>query len=104
MEQRISASAGAPVANGYHPPVGVSDISRDISVLHIEAFWLCVAIAIVVVGAMIYSLVKFRKSQGAVPGSMLHSTKVEIFWTVIPVLILVLVAIPAAELILKMEH
>jgi cytochrome c oxidase subunit 2 len=79
-------------------------MSRDISTLHMEAFWLCVAIAIVVVGAMIYSLVKFRKSQGAPTDRMLHSTKVEILWTVIPVLIVVLVAIPAAELILKMEH
>ena len=69
-----------------------------------EAFWICVAIAVVVFGAMIYSLVKFRRSQGAVPDTtMLHSTKVEIIWTIIPVVILVVMAIPAAELILKME-
>ncbi len=88
MEQRIAESA----------------ISRDISALHMEAFWLCVAIAIVVVGAMIYSLVQFRRSQGADADRMLHSTKIEILWTVIPVLIVILVAIPAAELILKLEH
>ena len=69
-----------------------------------EAFWICVGIAIVVFGAMIYSLVKFRHSQGAVADtSMLHSTKVEIAWTIVPVIILVVMAIPAAELILKME-
>ena len=34
---------------------------------------------------------------------MLHSTKVEIIWTIVPVVILVVMAIPAAELILKME-
>jgi cytochrome c oxidase subunit 2 len=91
-------------SNGYNLPVGVTEISRNIYDLHMEAFWICVAIAIVVFGAMIYSLVKFRKSQGAIPDTtMLHSTKVEIIWTVIPVLILVVVAIPAAELILKME-
>jgi cytochrome c oxidase subunit 2 len=89
MEQRIAESA----------------ISRDISALHMEAFWLCVAIAIVVVGAMIYSLIQFRKSQGAADDDrMLHSTKVEILWTIIPVIIVILVAIPAAELILKLEH
>ncbi len=102
MEQRIAASTGATLSNGHQ--VAVPDLDRDLSTLHLEAFWLCVAIALVVVAAMIYSLVKFRRSQGAVPGSMLHSTKVELFWTVLPVLILVLVAIPAAELILKMEH
>jgi cytochrome c oxidase subunit 2 len=104
----IAASAGAQMSpntsNGYNLPVGVTEISRNIYDLHMEAFWICVLIAIVVFGAMIYSLVKFRKSQGAIPDTtMLHSTKVEIIWTIIPVLILVVVAIPAAELILKME-
>src|SRR5208282_1869116 len=91
-------------SNGYNLPVGVTDMSRAIYDLHMEAFWICVAIAVVVFGAMIYSLVKFRKSQGAVADTtMLHSTKVEIIWTIIPVVILVVMALPAAELILKME-
>ena len=100
----LSAAAVANTSNGYNLPVGVTDISRDIYGLHMEAFWICVGIAIVVFGAMIYSLVKFRASQGAVPDTtMLHSTKVEIAWTIVPVIILVVMAIPAAELILKME-
>jgi cytochrome c oxidase subunit II len=100
----LSAAAVANTSNGYNLPVGVTDISRDIYGLHMEAFWICVGIAIVVFGAMIYSLVKFRASQGAVADTtMLHSTKVEIAWTIVPVIILVVMAIPAAELILKME-
>jgi cytochrome c oxidase subunit II len=99
-----SATAAANTSNGYNLPIGVTQISRDIYDLHMEAFWICVAIAIVVFGAMIYSLVKFRASQGAVADTnMLHSTKVEIIWTIVPVVILVVMAIPAAELILKME-
>ena len=91
-------------SNGYNLPPGVTELSRAIYDLHMEAFWICVGIAIVVFGAMIYSLVKFRHSQGAVADtSMLHSTKVEIAWTIVPVIILVVMAIPAAELILKME-
>ena len=44
----------------------------------------------VVFGVMIYSLIKFRKSQGAeADTTLVHSTKVEIIWTVIPILILV---------------
>ena len=69
-----------------------------------EVFWICVAIAVVVFGVMIYALVKFRHSQGAVPDTnMVHSTKVEIIWTIIPVVILVVMAIPAARVILMME-
>ena len=99
-----SATAAANTSNGYNLPIGVTQISRDIYGLHMEAFWICVGIAVVVFGAMIYSLVKFRASQGAVADTtMLHSTKVEIAWTIVPVVILVVMAIPAAELILKME-
>ena len=64
----LSAVAGSPslnTSNGYNLPVGVTDLSRAIYGLHMEAFWICVAIAVVVFGAMIYSLVKFRRSQGA---------------------------------------
>src|SRR5579862_4373922 len=105
----VWATAGAEMSpntsNGYNLPPGVTDLSRDIYGLHMEAFWICVGIAIVVFGAMIYSLVKFRHSQGAVADtSMLHSTRVEIMWTIVPVIILVVMAVPAAELILKMEN
>src|SRR5258708_14466658 len=71
---------------------------------HMEVFWICVGIAVGVLGAMIYALVKFRHSQGAVADTaMLHSTKVEIIWTIVPVLILVVMAVPAADLIIKQE-
>ena len=79
-------------------PVGVTPISREVYGLHMMIFWVCVAIAVVVFGAMIYSIWKFRKSAGAVPDPTLtHSTKVEVVWTVIPVVILIAMAIPAAS-------
>jgi cytochrome c oxidase subunit 2 len=99
-----AANAGANTSNGYNLPTGVTDLARDMYGLHMEVFWICVGIAVVVFGAMIYTLVKFRHSQGAVADTgMLHSTKVEIIWTIVPVIILVVMAIPAAELILKQE-
>ncbi len=91
-------------SNGYNLPVGVSELSQEIHGLHMIIFWVCVVIAVVVFGVMIYSLIKFRQSQGAVPDTdMIHSTKVEIAWTVVPVLILVVMAIPAAETLIKIE-
>src|SRR5277367_1788468 len=97
-------TAAANTSNGYNLPIGVTSLSENMYALHMEVFWICVGIAVVVFGAMIYSLVKFRHSQGAVPDTgMVHSTKVEIIWTIIPALILIVMAVPAAELILKME-
>jgi cytochrome c oxidase subunit 2 len=63
-----------------------------------------VAIGVFVFGWMIWSLVAFRRSQGAKPDTTLtHSTKAEIIWTVIPVLILVVMAIPAARTLIAIE-
>jgi cytochrome c oxidase subunit 2 len=97
-------AAGANTSNGYNLPIGVTDLSQSMYALHMEVFWICVAIAVVVFGVMIYSLIAFRQSKGAVADTtMVHSTKVEVVWTIIPVIILVIMAVPAAELILKQE-
>lgn len=84
-------------------PVGVTELSREIHGLHMLVFWICVLIAIAVFGMMVYSLIKFRHSQGAVPATFDHSTKAEIVWTIIPCAILVGMAIPAAETLIKIE-
>jgi cytochrome c oxidase subunit II len=100
----LGARAGANTSNGYNLPLGVTSLSRDIYALHMEVFWICCGIAVVVFGVMIYALLNFRRSQGAIADTtLLHSTKVEIIWTIIPVVILVVMAIPAAKVILMME-
>lgn len=90
--------------SSYNMPVGVTPISREVHGLHMMIFWVCVVIAAVVFSAMIYSIWKFRKSAGAVPDPTLtHSTRIEVVWTFIPVVILIAVAIPAAKTLVKME-
>jgi|SRR5579872_515557 len=83
---------------------GVTEMSRKIYDLHMLIFYVCVAIAVVVFGAMIWSLVKYRKSTGAVADTtMIHNTRVEIIWTVVPVLILIGMAVPAARTLVELE-
>ena len=91
--------------DGLNMTEGVSILSKEIYGLHMTIFYWCIAIGVVVFGAMIYSLIKFRKSQGAVADTTLvHSTKVEIIWTVIPILILVAMAIPTARGLIHIEN
>ena len=100
----LGASASAEAAWEVNMPKGVTELSQEIYDLHMLIFWVCVAIAVVVFGAMIYALINHRKSVGAVPDkTMVHSTKAEIIWTLIPVVILVAMAIPAAETLVKIE-
>jgi cytochrome c oxidase subunit 2 len=83
---------------------GVTSMSGEIYALHMSMFWWCVAIAVFVFGWMIWSLVAFRKSNGAVADTTLvHSTKAEIIWTIIPVVILVVLAVPAARTLIALD-
>jgi cytochrome c oxidase subunit 2 len=65
--------------------------------------WICIIIGVLVFGAMFTSIVLHRKSRGAEPAQFSHSTTAEIIWTVIPILILVGMAIPATSALVKME-
>lgn len=82
---------------------GASGISREVYSLHMLILWICVAIGILVFGAIIYSVIKFRRSKGAVAAQFHHSTTVEIVWTIIPMLILIAIAIPATRVLVEME-
>lgn len=84
-------------------PKGVTALSEETYHLHMQVFWWCVAIAVVVFGAMIYSLVKHRKSQGAEPAQFSHSMSAEVIWTIIPIVILLIMAVPSAETLVKLE-
>ncbi len=83
---------------------GVTEISREIYGLHMEIFWICVVIAVIVFGAMVYSIITYRKSKGAVADvTLVHNTTVELIWTAVPVAILVFMAVPAAKTLIKIE-
>ncbi|MGH8309976.1 MAG: cytochrome c oxidase subunit II, partial [Steroidobacteraceae bacterium] len=99
--------SGASQVSGWsllNMPEGVTEISRRIYDLHMLIFWVCVGIGVIVFGAMIWSMIAFRKSKGSVPDvTMVHNTKVEIVWTFVPVMILVLMAVPAARTLIEIE-
>ena len=84
-------------------PVGVTTTSQEVHDLHMLILWICVIIGAGVYGVMIAAIVKFRKSKGAVAAKFTHNATVEVIWTVIPAAILVAMAVPAAETLIRME-
>jgi cytochrome c oxidase subunit II len=83
---------------------GVTQTSKEVYQIHMWGFYVCVVIGIIVFGAMIYAMVKFRKSKGAVPATWSHNTKAEIVWTIVPILILVVLAAPASGVLINMAN
>ena len=84
-------------------PRGVTLISREAYDQHMLMLWWCVGIGVVVFGAMFYSMIRHRRAAGHAAAHFHHNTLAEIVWTVIPVLILVLMAIPATRALIVME-
>ena len=105
----LAALAGAlfaPLANAewglnFKPPV--TEIARIEYDLHMLILWICCAIFVVVFGVMFYSLYAHRKSRGARASNVSHSTKAEVVWTIVPACILVAMAIPSTQALIKME-
>ncbi len=87
----------------YNLTPGVTAISEQVYGLHMTIFYICCAIAAVVFGIMLYSLIRHRKSKGAVPANFHESTKIEVLWTVIPFIILIVMAVPATKTLVAME-
>lgn len=83
-------------------PRGVTTISQGVYELHMLIFWICVGIGVIVFSIMFWSIFYHRKSRGVTPAQFHESTVVEVIWTIIPVLILVGMAIPATKTLIKM--
>ena len=77
-----------------------SQINYD---LHMTILWICVVIGILVFSAMFVSIVLHRKSRGHEAAKFTHSTRAEIVWSIIPVIILIVMAIPATRALIVME-
>lgn len=78
---------------------GITAISRETYRLHMLIFGICVVIGLIVYGVLLYSIVKYRKSKGAIPSTFHHNTKIEVVWTVIPFVILIAMAIPSTRVL-----
>ncbi|HEX5353048.1 MAG TPA: cytochrome c oxidase subunit II [Rhodanobacteraceae bacterium] len=77
---------------------GATAISHQVWNLHMAAFYVCLALAVFVFGAMFIAMIRFRRSKGAVAETWSHNTLLEVAWTVVPVLILIGLATPATIL------
>src|SRR5688572_13219612 len=80
---------------------GVTQSARLAWESNMFSLWVCTVIGVLVFGALFYAIFKFRKSKGAVAATFSHNTKAEIIWTVIPVIILVVMAWPATANLIK---
>ena len=98
-----AASLPVRAEYAYNLQVPASKVAQDVFQLHNLIMLVCLGIFIVVFGAMFYSLLKHRKSVGHKAANFHENTTVEVIWTVIPFVILMGMAYPAARVVIDMK-
>lgn len=97
LAAEVKDMPGGPGVNQLNLQKAVTSIAEGQHSIHNFLLWICVAISIVVFGAMFYSIYAHRRSKGAKPANFHESTAVEIIWTVIPFVIVVWIGIYATK-------
>jgi cytochrome c oxidase subunit 2 len=94
---------GGPAVHQLNLPPAVTAIAREQQWLHWFMLILCTVIFVGVFAVMFYSIWKHRKSLGHKPAAFHESVTVEIIWTVIPFIIVILMALPATKVVVAMK-
>jgi cytochrome c oxidase subunit 2 len=101
----ILVSGSAALAAGQPEPwqlglqQGVTPVMDNIIWFHNFLLWVITAITLFVLALLVVVVVKFNAKSNPVPSRTTHNTAIEVVWTVVPVLILVMVAVPSFRLL-----
>ena len=97
----LSGATQAAYKLNFQQPA--TELAQEVYDLHVWMMWVCVSIFVVVFGVMFYSVIKHRKSLGGAPATFHENTRVEILWTAIPFVILMVLAWPVTKTLLSMR-
>jgi cytochrome c oxidase subunit II len=98
-----AAACGAAQATAWYFQTPASRMAEDIDWLHRVIMWIIVVIFVGVFGFMFYACYAHRKSVGHKAAQFHENTTVELLWTVIPALILIVIAIPATRVVIAQK-
>ncbi len=99
----VNDLAGGPAVRQLNLQPGATKIAQEQGWLHWFMLIICTVIFVAVFGVMFYSIWKHRKSVGHKSATFHESVKVEIAWTVIPFIIVILMALPATKAVVAQK-
>jgi cytochrome c oxidase subunit 2 len=95
----LAAGIGQPEAWQVAMQQPVTPIAREIGAFHTELMWIITIITVFVAGLLIYCIFAFNEKKNPTPSRTTHHATLEVAWTILPVLILVMIAIPSFRLL-----
>ena len=95
------SAAAESAARQLNMPQGVTEVSQAAYDIHMIMMWICTVIGVGVFGFMFYVMYAHRKSRGAVAENFHENLTVELLWTIVPTIILIVMAVPATTALMK---
>ncbi|MBK19832.1 MAG: cytochrome c oxidase subunit II [Rhodospirillaceae bacterium] len=96
-----NASSAVPWQKGFQP--AVTTVMEDIHKFHDLLLVIITVITIFVLGLLVYTMVRFSAKANPVPSKTTHHAMLEVVWTIVPVIILVVIAVPSFKLLYKAD-
>lgn len=90
---------GRPVPWQMNLQSAATEVAESIHSFHTGLLWLITIITLFVLGLLIWIAIRYRETVNPVPSKTTHNTMIEVVWTIVPVLILVVIAIPSFRLL-----
>jgi cytochrome c oxidase subunit 2 len=98
------SSNGAPVSGQIDLPQGATIIARKLYGFHVELLSIITVITLIVLALLVWVVVRYRKAANPVPSRTTHNFLIEFIWTVVPVVILAVIAFPSFKLLYFMDR
>ncbi|MDX2290088.1 MAG: cytochrome c oxidase subunit II [Hyphomicrobiaceae bacterium] len=95
----MAATYGQPVDGQLGMQLPASPVAESIQVFHDNVTVIITLVTIFVLGLMLYVMVRFNEKANPEPSRFTHNTLVEVVWTVVPIIILVIIAVPSFKLL-----
>ena len=77
----------------------VTPVMENIEQFHMLLLWIITAISLIVLGLLLWIMFRYNTRSNPTPSKTAHNTPLEVIWTVVPVIILVIIAIPSFKLL-----
>jgi len=95
---------GMPIKGGYFLQDSATPLMTELTEVHNLVFWIISGIVAFVMALMAFIMIRFREKANPVPSKTSHNTMIEVVWTIVPVLILLVIAVPSMQLLYNQDR
>ena len=90
---------GMPIDGGFYLQESATPVMEELTTVYNIVSYIIAGIVAFVVALMAFIMIRFRESANPVPSKTSHNTLIEIVWTIVPVILLLIIAVPSMQLL-----